>query len=91
MEGVINSGVAIQPCYERLYCCVYGNFYPAEGYVHIIIKDVNGTFIFVNWTFNHSSIQQMPVLVHGCRFPISTPRGSFRREARTAHFRISVL
>jgi len=33
VEGVINSCVAIQPCYEKLYCCVCGNFYPAEGYV----------------------------------------------------------
>ena len=36
MKRVINSGVAIQPCYEKLYFCVCGNFYPAEGYVHII-------------------------------------------------------
>jgi len=36
VERFINSGVAIQPCYEKLHCRVCGNFYPAEGYVHII-------------------------------------------------------
>jgi hypothetical protein len=36
VERFINSGVAIHPYYERLYCCVCGNFYPAKGYAHII-------------------------------------------------------
>jgi len=36
VERVINSGVAIPPYYEKLYCCICGNFYPAEGYIHII-------------------------------------------------------
>jgi hypothetical protein len=36
VERVIYSGVAIHPRCERLYCCACGNFYSAEGYVHII-------------------------------------------------------
>jgi hypothetical protein len=95
VERVINSGVDLQPRYERLYCCACGNFYPAEGYVHIISYRRREWYTYFCkldlQSFIHSFIQHTPVLVNGCRFPISTPRGSLRHEARTAHFRISVL